>query len=227
MSASITPVLTTIFQASIDQGTVPDDWKTAFVTPLFKKGDRSKASNYRPVSLTSVCCKVIEHIIHSQVISHLERHNILADQQHGFRKRRSCESQLITTIHDLANGLNERKQIDAVLLDFSKAFDKVPHHRLSSKLHHYGVRGQTLAWIQSFLSDRCQQVVVDGEKSTAAPVTSGVPQGTVLGPLLFLVYINDLPSKVQSTTRLFADDCLMYRVIKSKDDTLTCVWRMC
>ena len=219
MSAAVAPALTIIFQASIDQGKVPDDWKLAFVTPLFKKGDRAKASNYRPVSLTSVCCKLIEHIIHSQVINHLERHNILTDEQHGFRKRRSCESQLINTIHDLAKGLNSRQQIDAVLLDFSKAFDKVPHHRLAVKLHHYGVRGKTLEWIRSFLADRTQQVVVDGETSKPANVSSGVPQGTVLGPLLFLVYINDLPSRVSSTSRLFADDCLLYRTINTEADT--------
>ena len=135
-----------------------------------------------------MCCKLIEHIIHSQVISHLERHNILADEQHGFRKKRSCESQLINTVHDLAKGLNSKQQIDAVLFDFSKAFDKVPHHRLALKLQHYGVRGKTLEWIRSFLADRTQQVVVDGETSRPANVSSGVPQGTVLGPLLFLVY---------------------------------------
>ena len=113
MASSISPALTLIFQASYDQGTVPSDWKGAFITPLFKKGDKSKASNYRPVSLTSICSKAMEHIVHSHLMKYLDSHHILSDQQHGFRKRRSCESQLITTIHDLASGLDKRQQVDS------------------------------------------------------------------------------------------------------------------
>ena len=218
MSAAVAPSLTLIYQASLDQGLVPDDWRNANVAPIFKKGDRSKASNYRPVSLTSVCSKLVEHIIHSHLMTYFEDNNTLTDYQHGFRKNRSCEAQLINTIQDLAAGMDKSTQIDAILLDFSKAFDKVSHQRLLRKLHHYGVRASTLRWIQSFLGDRTQRVVVDGESSTTAPVTSGVPQGTVLGPLLFLVYINDLPSRVKATARLFADDCLLYRTVNSSDD---------
>ena len=155
MAPSISPALTLIFQASYDQDTVPTDWKGAFVTPLFKKGDKSKASNYRPVSLTSICSKAMEHSIHSHLMKNLAGHHILSDQQHGFRKRRSCESQLITTVHDLASGLDKRQQIDAILLDFRKAFDKVAHRRLATKLHHYGIRNQTVllgfrvSWLKS------------------------------------------------------------------------------
>ena len=207
-----------IFSASLKQGRAPDDWKEVNVSPIFKKGDKCQPTNYRPVSLTSVCSKVLEHIIHSHLMYFFEDSQILCDQQHGFRKHRSCESQLLTKVQDLASGLDNQQQMDAILLDFSKAFDKVPHQRLLMKLEHYGVRGTTLQCIRSFLSDRTQKVVVEGKPSSSAPVTSGVPNGTVLGPLLFLAYINDLPSRVKAKARLFADDCLLYRNIKTNED---------
>jgi len=214
----VAPALTFVFQASLYQGKVPSDWSHALVTPLHKKGDRSNPSNYRPISLTSIACKCLEHIVHHQIMSHLNRSGILHDAQHGFRKGRSCESQLILAIQDLAKGLDDGAQTDAILLDFSKAFDKVPHQRLLYKLHHCGIRGQVLNWVAAFLAGRTQSVVCEGSASTVKPVVSGVPQGTVLGPLLFLVYINDLPSCVRSTPRLFADDCLLYRRINTTSD---------
>ena len=218
MAKELSPIITFIFQQSIREGEIPDDWKKAFVAPVFKKGSKNLAENYRPVSLTCVCCKLLEHIISSHIRSHLDNHSILTKLQHGFRKYFSCETQLLITIHDLLASFDKNTQIDVAVLDFSKAFDTVPHKRLLGKLEHYGINGLVLRWIGAFLGDRTQNVVVEGKRSPAAPVMSGVPQGTVLGPLLFLIFINDLPSVVKSQVRLFADDCLMYRSIESIHD---------
>jgi hypothetical protein len=216
----IAPAITLLFQASLDQGTVPSQWKKASVVPIFKKGCRSTPSNYRPISLTAILCKLLEHIVHCQVIRHLSEYNILTDTQHGFRKRRSCESQLIVTINDLAKSLDDKSQIDLILLDFAKAFDKVSHRHLLLKAKHYGIRGKLLEWTRDFLSDRTQQVLLEGQTSITSQVTSGVPQGSVLGPLLLLIFINDLPEcATRSTTRLVADDSVLYKRIASPKDS--------
>ena len=219
-SAPMADVLATLYQASLNQGVVPPDWKSANIVPLYKKGDKSNPGNYRPISLTSPTCKILEHVVYSNIMTHLENHSILDDAQHGFRKNRSCVSQLITTLNDFANSLKAQKQTDAILLDFSKAFDKVDHLGLLSKLENYGIRGPLLEWTSSFLIGRKQRVVVDGQASPDSNVLSGVPQGTVLGPLFFLVYINDISKGLSKGTsiRLFADDSLLYRTINSPKD---------
>ena len=217
-AAEIGPALTTIFRRSLELGSLPSDWRCANISPVFKKGDRTKPSNYRPVSLTSICCKVMEHVIHSNVMHLLDHHDILTDKQHGFRRNRSCESQLILTTHDFVETLDQRGQTDVVIMDFSNAFDVVPHNRLMLKLDHYGIRGPTYEWISNFLMHRRQRVVIGGEASDWVSVKSGVPQGTVLGPLLFLMYINDLPDNLTSNVRLFADDCVIYRAISGDND---------
>ena len=219
VAKELAPGLTKLFSTSLESGQVPKDWCHAIVQPIFKKGDRSTAANYRPISLTCVCCKLMEHVIRTQVTEHLEKNNIFSDAQHGFRKRRSCETQLLLTVDDLAREIDRGGQTDTILLDYAKAFDKVPHQRLVMKLYYYGIRGRTLIWIQNFLANRTQQVAVEGEKSETADVTSGVPQGSVLGPTLFLVYINDIGDNITSKLRLFADDTILYRSIRNSTDT--------
>ena len=218
----IAPLLTKIFTQSIEEGDLPEDWLSANVCPIFKKGNKSLPANYRPISLTSVSCKLLEHIIFRNIMAHVEKHHILKPYQHGFLKNHSCETQLINTVEEIMYYLDHETgaQIDMLVLDFSKAFDLVSHPKLVRKLEHYGVRGLTLRWINSWLTNRSQQVTIDGEMSHPIPVTSGVPQGTVLGPLMFLLYINDIGEMIDSNTRvkLFADDCLLFRPIREPKD---------
>ena len=218
LSTELAPILTVIFQASLLQCCVPKEWKIAKVVPIYKKGDRSTPGNYRPISLTSICCKLLEHIIYSHIFSHLNSHSILCNEQHGFRQRRSCETQLLLTVQDLAKNLNEGLQTDVIFLDFSKAFDKVDHSCLIHKLNFYGIRGKLLSWLKDFLTDRYQSVIIEGNQSSTTKVTSGVPQGSVLAPLLFLCFINDLPENINCKIKLYADDVLLYSTIRSPND---------
>ena len=213
----ITPIIQIIFDRSFKTGKLPADWMKANVMPVFKKGDKSLAANYRPISLICILCKVLEHILASNIVKHLDGQGILYDLQHGFRENRSCETQLIMLIEDLARNASVGKQTDIILLDFSKAFDS----KLLWKLHQYGIRRHVLNWIRAFLGSGSQRVVTEGEESESIPVTSGLLQGSVLGPILFLIYINDLPDEVCSQVSLFADDTTMYVTMESEDDGST------
>ena len=208
-----------LFQQSIDTGEIPKEWSLANICPLYKKGDRSLAYNYRPVSLTCVPCKLLEHIVCSNITAHLDDHKLLSDRQHAFRKKYSCETQLITVIDNWDKILDKGGQVDTFILDFEKAFDTPPHELLKCKLYVYGFGGKTLKWIDSFLCDRQQRVMMNGVKSDWVPVLSGVPQGIVLGPL-FSLYINDITEDIAAELRLFADDCVCYREIKDTEDTV-------
>ena len=187
-SVSIAPSLTLIYQALLHQGELPSDWKMAYVTPVYKKGSHTNPSNYRPISLTCICCKLLEHIIYSAISSHANVHNIMCTNQHGFRKKRSCETQLLETVNNLTGALDAGYEADILFLDFSKAFDRVSHNCLLYKLLHYGISSPVYNWITNFLFDRRQQVILDNCYSNPCKVSSGVPQGSVLGPY-FSCYI--------------------------------------
>ena len=155
-AAEISPILQLIFTQSLNTGQLPSDWLRANICPVFKRGNRSTPSNYRPISLTSSCCKVFEHIIFHSIMDHVRLNNILIDNQHGFRPGFSCQTQLISLIEDISHDLDNQLQTDLIMLDFSKAFDTVAHKRLMAKLHHYRVDHQVCAWIQSWLTQRTQ-----------------------------------------------------------------------
>lgn len=214
-------ILCQIFDQSLTSGMLPDDWLIGKIKPIHKTGDVHSPDNYRPISLTCICCKMLEHIISSHVYNHLETNNFFFPNQHGFRKGFSCDTQLFEFTTDLHSNMNSNLQTDCIFLDFSKAFDRVPHCRLISKLSALRLDSLTLTWIRNFISFRQQFTVVNNLASPFSSVSSGVPQGSVLGPLLFLIYINDLPSEITSCMRLFADDCIIYRSINSSNDHLT------
>ena len=208
-----------IWQDSLNSGYIHQNFKNQLITPVFKKGSKAIPQNYRPISLTSHIIKTFERIIRNKIVDHLERNHIICKHQHGFRKGRSCLTQLIKHIDIILKNFLNGNDTDSIYLDFSKAFDKVVHHILINKLHSYGIRGKLLSWIKEYLSDRVQTVVINGAHSYPAKVISGVPQGTVLGPILFLVYINDLHQCIHhSLISHFADDTRILKAISTSED---------
>ena len=207
-----------LFNQSIQTSILPQDWRDANVTPLHKKGPRSKKQNYRPVSLTSQVVKLLERLIQDSLLSLLQENGTITCHQHGFQSGCSCVTQLLACLNDWTDSYDKHVETDIIYMDFAKAFDSVPHKRLLLKLKQVGIRGRVLNWIGGFLSKRRQRVVLQNGVSSWVDVISGVPQGSILGPLLFLVYVNDIPDICFSTTKLFADDTKLYREIKTVDD---------
>lgn len=212
--------LTIIFQSSINNGFVPKAWKIAKIVPIHKGGSVSSVENYRPISLISTCSKLLEHIVSKHILTFLNDHDILFQYQHGFRKGLSTTTQLIETVHDISQSINNRGQTDIIFLDFAKAFDKVSHPKLLFKIEALFKNPQITNWFCSYLSSRMQFVELGGCVSRPAPVASGVPQGSVLGPLLFLIFIDDIRCGISVPIKLFADDCILYNKIETKQDQL-------
>ena len=172
----ISTPLANLFNLSLEEGIVPSEWKEANITPLFKKGSRKKPENYRPVSLTSVVCKLLETLIRDHMVEFLVKHKLINTSQHGFLKARSCLTNLLCFLEEITKWVDDGSPVDVVYLDFQKAFDKVPHQRLLLKLKAHGIGNDVINWIEKWLTHRRQRVIVDGEISNWKSVLSGVPQ---------------------------------------------------
>ena len=214
--------LSIIFNTSLQTKTLPKEWKHANISAIFKKGKKTLPQNYRPVSLTSIVCKIMESIIRDEIVKHMKNNNLFSQYQFGFISGRSTVLQLLHVLNLWIEVLDQGGTLDAIYCDFMKAFDKVPHKRLVYKVEKYGIKGNVIKWIESFLNGRTQCVSINNHKSSYAPVTSGIPQGSVLGPILFVIYINDLPEVINggSLAFLFADDTKMFRQIKLPNDLI-------
>ena len=211
--------MATILRRSLDEGNVPSTCKVANIIPIHKGKSRAAAKNYRPVALTSIISKIFEKVIRTRLVSFLDANNLFNPSQHGFRANRSCLSQLLDHCDRISNLLAQGYGVDVIYLDFAKAFDKVDHNITLAKLKSLGISGRLGAWLKSFLVGRSQRVMVQGICSEAEPVRSGVPQGSVLGPLLFLILIGDIDQNVASSfLSSFADDTRVGREIKCAAD---------
>ena len=207
-----------IFRKSLLNNELPREWKDANVTGLFKKGCKSIAVNYRPVSLTSIPCKILEGFIRDHMITHMVVNQLIAPEQHGFVPKKSCTTNLLETVDFVSQAMHNGDSVDLIELDFEKAFDTVPHRKLMVKTRAFGFHDQILNWIAEFLKNRRQRVVLGEEVTEWKQVLSGVPQGSVLGPLLFVIFINDMPRKITNPSKLYADDSKILSVIKSDLD---------
>jgi len=222
VASTLAQPLSLLYTASFELSAIPDIWKAAIVTPVFKKGSPTAASNYRPISLTCIVCKIMESIIKNQLIAYLLEKKLITKQQHGFLAKHSTCSQLLECVNDWTIELNVRHSVDVAYIDFQKAFDSVVGSKLCHKLSNYGISGRLLGWLSAFLSDRVQAVKVNNKVSDYVSVKSGVPQGSILGPVLFLLYVNDLVDLFGPglKAKLFADDVKIYAVINDVNDTI-------
>ena len=212
--------LATLFNKSMQSGILPKDWKLGHITPIFKKGAKGDPGNYRPISLTCVACKLMESIVKDSILEHLMDNNLINPTQHGFMNQKSCVTNLLEFFETITTYFDSGTPTDIIYLDFSKAFDKVPKERLLLKLREHSIESNVHTWIRDWLTDRKQRVVLNGKFSFWEEVVSGVIQGSVLGPVAFIIYINDLDFRATliSIIRKFADDTKLGQKITSDND---------
>ena len=208
--------LTLIFKKSVERGQLPRNWLDAVITPIFKKDNKTHPENYRPVSLTSLVCKILERIITIQLLKHVKENELQCLQQHGFVKNKSVTTNLLEALNIWTEALDHNLPVDVLYLDYSKAFDTVPHQRLLKQVGSFGVTDQALQWIESFLSNRRQRVRVNNDVSDWSPVISGIPQGSILGPILFTLFVSDIPQAIDCLISMFADDTKLYKILVSE-----------
>ena len=219
----ITPYLTKIFNSSFNTGIFPENLKLAKIIPLFKNnGSRLSVNNYRPISLLPLFSKILEKLMHLRITKFLIRYNILFENQFGFQKGKSTAQAILNVSKKIIDAIENKKVPISIFLDFAKAFDTVNHEILLKKLYHYGIRGVAHEWFKSYLSNRIQIVEINGKQSDKSTITCGVPQGSILGPLLFILYVNDMHkcSKEFQFT-LFADDTSLFYAGNKNDDLST------
>ena len=217
---SVSLMMKNIFQQSMDKSEIPDILKLGFICPILKPGcRRERAASWRPVSLTSHVIKTLERVLRKTIVFHLESNDLMDPDQHGSRQRRSCLSQLLEHHDEILRMLEEGDNVDVIYTDFEKAYEKVDHFKLLEKMKiQFGITGKVGKWIQKFLESRKQQIVIEETKSKESKVASGAVQGSVLGPVIFLMFIKDMTKEVKSNTKLFVDDAKIKESIKEEED---------
>ena len=211
-SNSLSFPLAILFRSFFDQKKLPTEWKHSIITPKFKKGDPSAASNYRPIALTVVCSKIFESIISNELLNYLAKKDLITKHQHAFLKKHSTTTNLLESLHDWTISFSNKRSVNVAYIDFCRAFDTISHPKIIHKLSAYGIDGALLSWFIDFLSNRTQTVKVGSHLSPPVSVTSGVPQGSVIGPIIFLLFINDITDNMnpEINVKLFADDLKVY-----------------